>query len=140
MGAAKNPELYSCAISMAALTDIKAFKNDQKDYRFGRQSIKSFIGNGFEDKDDIKANSPTKIAGDIEVPLFLAHGELDQQVHYDQYKRMKSALKKSKAKVTYMSFKDEDHYLSNEKNRIKFFKGLDKFLTDTNGKSEYMAP
>ena len=55
------------------------------------------------------------------VPLFLAHGELDQQVHFDQFLRMKKALKKSKAKVTYMDFEDEDHYLSNEENRIKFF-------------------
>jgi len=140
MGAGKNPELYNCAISMAALTDIKAFQNDQKDYRFGRASVKNFIGNGFEDKDDVKANSPTKIAADMTVPLFLAHGQLDQQVNFKQYKLMKSALKKSKAKVTYMEFKNEDHYLSNEKNRIKFFKGLDKFLKETNGPSEFMAP
>ena len=60
MGAGKNPELYKCAIAMAALTDIKDFMRDQNDYRFGRASVKSFIGNGFEDKDDIKANSPVK--------------------------------------------------------------------------------
>ena len=140
MGAGKNPDLYNCAISMAGLTDIKAFMNDQKGYRFGRQSVKNFIGNGFADADDVKANSPTKIAADMKVPLFLAHGEWDQQVHFKQYNMMKSALKKSDAKVTYMAFKDEDHYLSNEQNRIKFFKGLDKFLTDVNGKSEFMAP
>jgi len=137
MGAAKNPDLYQCAIAMAALTDIKDFMQDQRDYRFGRATIKGFIGNGFEGKDDIKANSPVKLAEDMTVPLFLAHGELDQQVHFDQYKRMKRALKGSKAKVTYMEFKDEDHYLSNEKNRIEFFKGLDKFLNKTVGESEF---
>ena len=137
MGAAKNPDLYNCAIAMAALTDIKDFMRDQRSYRFGRASVKNFIGNGFEDKDDIKANSPVKIAEDMTVPLFLAHGELDQQVHFDQFKRMKRALKKSEAKVTYMEFEDEDHYLSNEENRIKFFKGLDKFLKKTVGESEF---
>lgn len=137
MGAAKNPDLYQCAIAMAALTDIKGFMREQRDYRFGRASVKGFIGNGFEDKDDIKANSPVKIAADITVPLFLAHGDLDQQVNIDQFRRMKKALKKSDAKVTYMEFKDEDHYLSNQENRIKFFKGLDKFLKNNVGESEF---
>ena len=138
MGAAKNGDIYNCAISMAALTDIADFKNDLKRYRFGNASSKSFIGYGFESKDDVKANTPVKIAEDIKIPLFLAHGTQDQQVHFDQYSRMKSALKKSPAKVTYMKFKDEDHYLSNQKNRQEFFTGLEKFLIQANGPSEYM--
>ena len=137
MGAAKNPELYKCAVAMAALTDISRHISDQRDYRFGEQSAKSFIGNGFESKDDIKANSPVKIARDMTVPLLLAHGELDQQVNFNQFKLMKRALKDSPADVTYMEFKDEDHYLSNEENRQDFFKGLDKFLKENLGESEF---
>jgi len=49
---------------------------------------------------------------------------------------MKRALKDSDAKVTYMEFKDEDHYLSNQKNRQDFFIGLDKFLKKNLGESE----
>ena len=138
MGAAKNGDIYSCAIAMAALTDIADFKRDLKKYRFGSAAGKDFIGQGFDSKDDIKANSPVKIAEDIKIPLFLAHGTEDQRVHFDQYKRMKRALKKSSSKVTYMEFKDEDHYLSSQESRQKFFKGLDKFLVQSNGTSEYM--
>ncbi|WP_416878512.1 alpha/beta hydrolase family protein [Litorimonas sp.] len=137
MGAAKNPELYQCSIAMAALTDIRAHINDQRDYRFGEQSAERFIGAGFESKDDIKANSPVKIAEDMTVPLFLAHGELDQQVNFNQFKRMKRALKDSSAEVTYMEFEDEDHYLSNEENRQDFFKGLEEFLKENLGESEF---
>lgn len=137
MGAAKQPDLYTCAIAMAALTDIKNFVRDQKQYRFGRQTSRAFIGNGFKDKDDIKANSPVKIAEDMTVPLFLAHGKYDQQVDFNQFRRMKSALRKSDANVTYMEFEKEDHYLSNEENRKAFFKGLDKFLERNLGKSEF---
>lgn len=137
MGAAKNPELYKCSIAMAALTDIRAHINDQRDYRFGEQSAKRFIGAGFESQDDIKANSPVKIAEDMTVPLLLAHGELDQRVNFSQFKRMKSALKDSSADVTYMEFEDEDHYLSNEENRQDFFKALDKFLKGNLGESEF---
>ena len=92
---------------------------------------------GYESKDDIKANSPVKLADGLTVPLFLAHGSADQRVHFDQFRRMKSALKKASAKVTYMEFKDEDHFLSNQENRQRFFVGVDNFLTDTVGPSEY---
>ncbi len=140
MGAGKNPDLYNCAISMAGVTDIRALMRDQGRYRFGKASAKKFVGAGFSDKDDMKANSPVKIAEDMTVPIFLAHGTRDQAVDFSQYKKMKRALKKSNSKVTHMEFDDEDHYLSNQANRQKFFKGLDKFLTKVNGKSEFMAP
>ena len=58
-------------------------------------------------------------------------------MHFDQFKRMKAALKKSPANVTYMEFEDEDHFLSSQSNRQMFFKGLDEFLTSTVGLSEF---
>lgn len=137
MGAAKTPELYNCAVSMAGLTDIKDFKNDVAKYRFGRESAKSFFGNGFEDKDDIAANSPVKLAERITIPVFLAHGKSDQVVHFDQYTRMKNALRRSGAKVTYMDFVGGDHYLSEQDDRQKFLIGVEKFLLKSNGKSEF---
>jgi len=138
MGAAKTGELYSCSIAMAAVTDLNDLIRDMKKYKFGRASAKKFVNDGFENKAEIKANSPTKIADNITIPVFLAHGHYDQRVHFDQFTRMKSALKKSKSKATYMEFKQEDHFLSNQENRQKFFKGLDKFLNEVNGPSEFM--
>lgn len=137
MGAIKNPELYACSISMAGITDLYDAIRDLKKYRFGKLSAKNFILNGFEDNDAIKENSPVRRAKDYTVPLFLAHGEKDQRVHFDQYKRMKKALKNSPATVTYMEFEDEDHYLSNQKNRQQFLVGLEKFLNETVGESEF---
>ncbi len=140
MGAIRNPELYACSISMAGVTDLKDMISDMEKYRFGKLSAKDFVLQGFEDKDDIRENSPVRRAEDYSVPLFLAHGEDDQRVHFDQFKRMKRALRKSSAPVTYMEFKDEDHFLSNQKNRQKFFTGLDKFLLETMGESEHKTP
>ena len=138
MGAAKTSELYSCSIAMAAVTDLQDLIRDLKKYKYGRATANEFVKDGFENKDALKANSPVKVADNIKIPVFLAHGTLDQRVHFDQFKRMKSALKKAGVKATYMEFKDEDHFLSNQKNREAFFIGLDKFLTDVNGPSEYM--
>lgn len=136
IGSIKNPDLYACTISMAGVTDLKDLINDMKQYRFGKLTAKGFL-KGFSDKDDLKENSPAKRGAEMTGPVFIAHGTLDQRVHFDQYKRMKSSLKKGKAKVTAVEFKDEDHFLSNEKNRKKFFEELDKFLVESLGESEF---
>ena len=138
MGAAKNAELYSCAVSVAGLTDISDFIRDGKKYRFGNIDVKNFFGSGFKDKANVKANSPVKLASQIEIPIFLAHGKRDQIVHFDQFTRLKSALRKAPAKATYMSFKDGDHSLSLQKDRQDLLSGLEIFLTQVNGKSEFI--
>lgn len=138
MGAAKNPELYNCALSVAGLTDIKGFIQDQKEYRFGKISADNFIGKGFKDKDNVAANTPIKIGSQMTTPVFLAHGKKDLVVQFSQYTRMKSALKKSKSKSTFMEFKNGDHSMTVEKERQELLQGIEDFLTKHNGKSEWM--
>jgi len=136
IGAIKSPELYACAISMAGVTDLKDMISDIKKYRFGSITAENFILRGFDGKQEIAENSPVRRAAELKVPLFLAHGEADQRVHFDQFLRMKSALKKSSAPVTYMRFEDEDHFLSDQPNRQAFFRGLDEFLSDVIGEGQ----
>ena len=138
MGAAKdNENMYNCVIAMAALTDINDAKRDLKKYRGGKEAAKTFFGEAMKDSSVRKANSPVHRADDIKVPVFLAHGDQDVNVHFDQFKRMRSALKKAGVKHTAMPFEDEDHYLSRQENREAFFIGVDKFLKEVNGTSEY---
>jgi len=140
MGAAKDTEnMYSCVIAMAALTDINDARRDLAKYRGGKHAAKSFFGEAMKDSSVRKANSPVHRADDIKVPVFLAHGDQDENVQFDQFKRMRSALKKAKVKYTDMPFKDEDHFLSTQKNREAFFVGVEKFLIEVNGPSEYAA-
>ncbi len=139
MGAAKdNDGLYDCVIAMAALTDINDAKRDLKKYRGGKQAAKTFFGEAMKDKDVRRANSPVHVADDIKVPVFIAHGDLDENVQYDQFLRMRKALKKAGVKTTDMAFKDEDHFLSRQENRENFFIGVEKFLLEVNGPSEFM--
>jgi len=138
MGVSTDPDLYKCAIAMAALTDINDAKRDLKKYRGGRHAAKEFFGDAMQDRDVRKANSPVHVADKITVPVFLAHGDLDENVQFDQFTRMKKALNKAGVKATYMKFEEEDHYLSRQENREKFFVGIEKFLKGVNGTSEYM--
>lgn len=139
MGAARDPDgMYSCVIAMAALTDIKDAKRDMSKYRGGRHAAKTFFGEAMDDSTVRKQNSPVNVAENIKVPVFLAHGDMDINVHFDQYKKMKKALERAEVDATYMAFKNEDHYLSRQENREAFFEGIDKFLLRVNGPSEFM--
>ena len=124
---------------MAALTDIQDAKRDLNRYRGGKHQADDFFGDAMKDRETRKANTPVERANDIKVPVFLAHGDKDFNVHFDQYKRMKKALEKAGADGTYLAFKDEDHFLSRQENRERFFIELEKFLEKVNGKSEFMA-
>ena len=140
MGAAKDNEgLYDCVIAMAALTDINDARRDLAKYRGGKHAAKEFFGEAMKDSAVRKANSPVHVAGNIKVPVFLAHGDQDENVQFDQFLRMRKALNKAGVKNTAMKFKDEDHFLSRQENREAFFVGVDKFLRDVNGPSEYMT-
>lgn len=139
MGAARDPDgLYSCVIAMAALTDIQDAKRDMGKYRGGRHAAKTFFGEAMEDSEVRKQNSPVNVAHNIKVPVFLAHGDMDINVHFDQFKKMKKALERADVDGTYLAFKDEDHFLSRQENREAFFEGIDEFLLRVNGPSEFM--
>lgn len=140
MGAAKDNEgLYDCVISMAGLTDIDDAKKDLKDYVGGRAAARTFFGESMKDSKVRKANSPVDVADQIKVPVFLAHGDLDQNVRFTQFERMQRALDKAGADATYLAFEDEDHFLSRQENRERFFVDVEEFLLKVNGPSEYMA-
>ena len=139
MGAIKTPDLYKCSIAMAAMTDIENQRRHFLRYSgTSRKSARNFFGDAMRDKDVREQNSPVSMAKNITVPVFLAHGTFDQKVPFDQYEKMKKAMKKARVDGTYVEFKAEDHFLSHQPYRQEFFQELDKFLTKVNGKSEYM--
>lgn len=84
----------------------------------------------------MRQQSPSRRADELKTPLLLAHGERDLIVDFKhQYKIMQSALKKSKANVTFLPLKNGDHYLSRGDNRLAYHQALDKFLGEHLGES-----
>ena len=51
MGVSTDPDLYKCAIAMAALTDINDAKRDLRKYRGGNHAAKSFFGEAMKDSE-----------------------------------------------------------------------------------------
>lgn len=136
MGAINTPDLYTCAVSFAGVTNLPRLVDDAI-ASGGRKGAKYSITSGFSDRGEMKEQSPSLRALEIRIPILLAHGDRDTVVDFaHQYKIMKTALKKTKASVTYLPLKMGDHYLSNGDNRLKYYKALDKFLLENLGESE----
>lgn len=140
MGAANDPELYQCVISIAALTDIKSAYDRAKGFTFGKGRMQRFFGALLDDSDLRKANSPTDRAKDITAPVLLAHGTLDTVVDYDQFVAMRRALKSGDSKVRELSYENDDHYMSIEAHRQDLAEEIEKFLKANLGKSKHAAP
>ena len=124
MEAARNPELYKCAVSFAGVTDVAYLVSSSRNYA-NYEIVKEQIGS---DSGELKQRSPLFLADQIDIPVLIAHGTDDRSVRVRHGRRMHRALEKSGKQVTYLEFEDGDHYLSNEAHRLEFFSAMDEFL------------
>lgn len=136
MGAVKHSDMYKCAVSIAGVTDLGALIEDQEKYRFGDRFAKRFIKEGFKSGSQMKEYSPVKQADAISIPVFLAHGTKDVNVHFAHFQAMKKALRNHKD-VTAVELEGSAHSIMDSENRIKMFSELDKFLVKHLGESEF---
>ncbi len=115
-GATKNPDLYTCAVSIAGLSDI------DDTYRLNEEEELVKI------KRDSKNLSPINFVNNVKIPILLIHGDQDRRVDIKQSIKMYKALKKAKKDVTFIELENEDHYLSDNENRKMTFREIEKFL------------
>ena len=137
MGASKDPELYNCVVAIAALTDIPDAISDLREYVNGRVMAENTFGDFMDDKELMRANNPVDLAETIKAPVFMAHGTKDTAVEFDQFTRMKKRLERAGVDGTYLSFEDEDHYMTQQDNRQAMLAAIDRFLRKHNGESPH---
>jgi dipeptidyl aminopeptidase/acylaminoacyl peptidase len=125
MGAVKTPDFYRCAISVAGVSNVYELVLDNRAFWMSYNVVDEQIGTGAKNLKDI---SPVNHADKIKVPILLIHGEDDRQVDIKHSVQMRDNLLKAGKQVEFLSLPAEDHYLSNEKNRIDTFKAMDTFL------------
>jgi len=125
MGVVKTPDFYRCAISVNGVANVFDLVKDNRAFWRSYNVVDEQIGN---DNATLRAISPVNFTDKIKVPVLLVHGTDDRQVKIEHSYQMRDALQKSKKDVTFVELPSEDHYLSNEKNRIDTFRAMDAFL------------
>lgn len=127
LGATYHPELYQCAVSYAGVTDLRTFVTDQKGFIDG-DIVEEQIGDIREHKDQFAQTSPVRIVSNLKVPVLIAHGNQDRVVPYKHAKMMRDALEAHHKPHEFLELEFENHNLSIQENRIKFFAHVEKFL------------
>lgn len=124
-GVVKTPDRYRCAISVNGVSDV--FKLVLENSVFWRtyNVVDDQIG---RDRGTLKAVSPINHVKKIKAPVLLIHGEMDRQVDVTHSQRMYKAMQKAKKDVVYLEQEGEDHFLTNEDERIQAFKAMADFL------------
>lgn len=131
-GAAFTPELYTCAVAINGVSDVEEMLDTEESEHGSDHWVVSYwqdvISKGDVDEDHLEQISPINHVNKITAPILLIHGELDQVVPSDQSEDMFDELEDANKNVTYIELEDGDHHLSNEKNRMKALKEIDKFI------------
>ena len=127
MSAVREPELYRCAGSIAGVSDLRALKSQQRRFYGGRAGSNFAIGS---DDDELKAGSPLRAVGRIQVPVLMVHGDADVNVVIDHSRNMARALDKANKPTKLVIVKDGDHSLVPGEWRTIAFTELELFLAE----------
>jgi dipeptidyl aminopeptidase/acylaminoacyl peptidase len=139
MGAVVTPELYKCVISYAGVTDLETMFQPRIIGRIGFRDrtpeemvfITRVVGDR-KDADYLHERSPAWNAAKIRAPVFIAHGELDMVVPFNNAQAMRSALEREHKTFEFFSRTDEGHGFEQEANEIALFTQIEAFLKKYN--------
>jgi dipeptidyl aminopeptidase/acylaminoacyl peptidase len=127
MGAAREPDLYRCAIGQAGVYDLQLMweSGDIPDMRGGRDYLERVLGT---DAARLRAQSPVYNAQNIKAPVLLIHGKADERADYEQARRMKEALEQSQKKFEWLALGREGHGVYDEQTRREVYERILQFL------------
>ena len=126
MGAAKEPELYKCAVGYVGVYDLEKMHRDDAN---NSRSWKTWTGDWLGDRGALADVSPVNLASRIKAPVFLAAGGQDERAPVEHTRRMEKALKEAGVLVESLYFKSEGHGFFTEPHRREYYTRLLAFLS-----------
>jgi dipeptidyl aminopeptidase/acylaminoacyl peptidase len=96
--------------------------------REGVQDMERMMSTPFLAPEAIHAGSPVHRLGNIEAPLLIAHGELDDRVHPEQSVELVNELLRLGKTYEYLTYPSEGHGFLRRAPFLDFYRRLDRFL------------
>jgi dipeptidyl aminopeptidase/acylaminoacyl peptidase len=133
MGAAKNPDMFQCAIGLSGVYDLNLLfeKGDIADATRGQVFLEEVLGN---DESLLSERSPIHNAGKISADIMLVHGRRDVRAPFEHAVRMRDALEKAGKEVTWVVETRETHGILSEENRVEVYEQILGFLEKNIGR------
>lgn len=126
LGAARDSDLYRCAISIAGISDLNQLLSDARNFA-NYKIARAQIG---ERAEKLKEDSPVRHVESIKIPVLLVHGDKDYQANIDHSKRMASALKRAGKPHRAVFLEGATHQLGRMSDRVTLLTEMEKFLAD----------
>jgi dipeptidyl aminopeptidase/acylaminoacyl peptidase len=126
MGVAKEPDLYKCAAGNVGVYDLPQLHAEETNKHGSIETwANDWIGS---DMAKLAANSPTRLAAAIKVPVLLAAGREDETAPVEHTEAMERALKAAGVQVEASYYTGEGHGYYKPANRQDFYTKLLAFL------------
>jgi len=126
------PEMYQCVVAVAAVSDLVAqLKWDRKQEGGDSEVYKyivAHIGHPRQDREELNALSPAKLAERVTRPILLIHGKEDSIVPIEQSETMERALRKSGKAVSMVVLEDASHSYRSDADERKEYEAILEFL------------
>lgn len=126
MGAAKEPDLYRCAVGYVGVYDLPMMQSETAaNGTSARNWTQEWIGT---DTAKLAATSPNRIADRIRVPVLLAAGGEDTVAPIEHSRKMERALKAAGVPVETLYYDTEAHGFYTEAHNREYYTRLLGFL------------
>lgn len=130
-GAAHEPDLYRCAVTMCGLFDWEKMLKDAKYNQFANPRyvyLKRYLGDPKKSRGNYEAISPIHFVSSIKIPVFVYHGKDDWNVDVGQSMNLISLLEKNRVPHEKLLLSDEGHGISHLEDRVKVMEQIAEFL------------
>lgn len=126
MGAAREPDLYRCAIGYSGVYDLELLhESGDPDVPADVAYLDRALGT---DAAKRRAQSPVYNAQSIKAPVLLIHGSADRTAELEHAKRMRAALENNRKKVEWLALRGEGHGAYDEDTRREVYERILQFL------------
>jgi len=131
-GAAFEPGLYKCALSVSAFYDWGKYISEDKYQQYTNPTYSRYLhklGDPGTNTERYASMSPLPHASQIHSALFIAWGEYDSPELVGQSKEMASAVQRNNVPVETLSFLDEADGVRHLAHRIELYEHIEAFLS-----------
>ena len=121
----RSTDKYRCAVSFAGVSDLDALVDRWGAFYNGTSATRRVQSGALRDQ-----SSPLNRVNDIDIPLLIVHGDVDDRVPIGHSRSLVAALKKRNKPHTYIELANGDHFLSLQSHREAFLAAVKDFLAE----------
>ena len=129
-GAAFEPDLYKCAVTVVGVFDLEMVVKARKrqDHFYSHSKLKEELGDPKTAAARFEEISPIHHVDRIKIPIFIAHGKNDRNVDIRQSRQLQGALKQRNIPHETFYRQWEGRGFFHQKNRIEMYRKIEGFL------------